>query len=77
MMQHDGMNQDIFSFAVYMIHACANRWNMSPSRVYKALKKSGCLTQYLLPHYDVLHTQSTEYVVDDITEYLRKREVTV
>ncbi len=71
------MNQDSFSFAVYMIHACADRWNVSPSRVYMALKKSGCLEYYLVPHYDILHTQSTDYVVEDITEYLQKHEVTV
>lgn len=33
------MDENSFSFAVYMIHACANRWNVAPSRVYQALKK--------------------------------------
>lgn len=71
------MNQDSFSFVVYMIHACADRWNTSPSRVYCALKRSGCLDHYLVPNYDILHTQSTDYVVEDITEYLKNQEVAV
>lgn len=71
------MDENSFSFVVYMIHACANRWNVAPSRVYQALKKSGCLDRYLIPCYDILHTQSTDYVVQDIEEYLEERDVPV
>ena len=71
------MDENSFSFAVYMIHACANRWNVAPSRVYQALKKSSCLDRYLLPSYDILHTLSTDYVVQDIEEYLEERDVPV
>ena len=71
------MDENSFSFAVYMIHAYANRWNVAPSRVYQALKKSGYLDRYLIPCYDILHTQRTDYVVQDIEEYLQEREVAV
>lgn len=71
------MTQDSFSFVVYLIHACADSWNVPPARVYKALKKSGCLKNYLVPHYDILHTQSTQYLVEDISGYLRNRNVAV
>lgn len=71
------MDENSFSFVVYMIHACSDRWNTTPSKVYQAIKKSGCLDEYLVPYYDVLHTQSTDYVVQDIREYLKSREVTV
>ena len=54
------MDENSFSFTVYMIHACSNRWNVAPSRVYQALKRSGCLDRYLLPSYDILHTLSTD-----------------
>lgn len=33
------MDENSFSFTIYMIHACSNRWNVAPSRVYQALKK--------------------------------------
>ena len=69
------MDENNFSYAVYMIHACANRWNVAPSQVYQALKKSGCLERYLIPCYDILQTQSTDYVVQDIEEYLEERGI--
>lgn len=71
------MNQDCFSFIIYIIHACANKWQISPSKVYQALKKSGCLDHYLIPHYDILHTQSTNYIVADVAAYLKGRDVAV
>jgi len=60
-----------------MIHACADRWRKLPSDVYRLLKKSGCIDQYLVPNYEILHTQGTEYVVDDIREYLDIRGVKI
>ena len=67
------MNQESFSFVVYLIHACANKWRKLPSEVYSLLQKTGCIDQYLVPYYDVLHTQGTDYIVEDIREYLGVR----
>lgn len=72
-----GIKKDVFSFLIYVIHACANEWRTTPKRVYKALKSSGCIRGYLVPHYDILHTQGTDYLVDDIHRYLELRGVTV
>jgi hypothetical protein len=71
------MDRESFSFVIYMIHACANRWRKVPSDVYKMLQKTGCIDNYLVPHYDILHTQGTDYIVDDIEEYLGIRGVKV
>ena len=71
------LSSEIFSFVIYMIHACANRWRKTPAQVYLALKQSGCLNHYLVPNYDILHTQSTDFVVKDIEEYLAQKEVIV
>ena len=71
------IKKDVFSFIIYIIHACANEWRTTPKRVYKALKSSGCIRGYLVPHYDILHTQGTDYLVDDIHRYLELRGVTV
>lgn len=67
------MNKDSFSFVIYMIHACASQWNKKPSEVYDILQSKGCIDGFLVSNYDVLHTQSTLYVVDNIQEYLRVR----
>lgn len=71
------MDRESFSFVIYMIHACANRWRKVPSDVYKMLQKTGCIDNYLVPHYDILHTQGTDYIVNDIEEYLGIRGVKV
>ena len=71
------VNKESFSFVVYMIHACANKWNMMPSEVYQKLQSVGCIQRYLVPHYDILHTQGTGYIVDDIKRYLEVRGGTV
>ncbi len=71
------MNRESFSFVVYMIHACANKWNKRPSDVYRSLQGSGCIDNYLVPHYEILHTQGTDLVVSDIEEYMKMRGATV
>ena len=68
------MNKETFEFVVYMIHACAHKWGQSPSVVYMRMQQSGCIVNYLIPHYDVLHTQGTPYIVTDIEKYLESSE---
>ena len=69
------MNQESFAFVVYMIHQCALRWHVSPASAYERLYRSGCIGQYLVPHYEVLHTLSSRHVVEDIELYLSRREM--
>jgi chloramphenicol O-acetyltransferase len=71
------MNQESFEFVVYMIHAFANKWNRLPSFVYRKLAESGCILKFLVPNYEILHTQSTDFVVSDIEEYLNVRKVAI
>ena len=39
------------------------------------LKTAGILDEYILPCYDVLHTQGKEYIVNDITELMKRKGV--
>ena len=71
------MSKQSFSFIVYMIHACADQWGKTPSEVYCKLKDSGCIDQYLVPHFEILHTQGSRYLVEDIREYLELRGVAI
>ncbi|MBR5345493.1 MAG: DUF3791 domain-containing protein [Clostridia bacterium] len=69
------MTKDSMAFVVYMIHQCSHRWGLSTTKVYQLLNESGCIHSYLVPYYDVLHTQSSAYVLDDIQQYLQKRGI--
>lgn len=71
------MNKDIFSFVIYMIHACADKWGLHPSQVYSVMDKTGCISNYLVRHYDIMHTQGTNYIVEDIALYLKERGVDI
>ena len=71
------MDKDSFGFVIYMIHACANQWNLTPSEVYGKLQKTDCIPCYLVRHYEVLHTLSSQYLVNDIQQYLAIRGVNV
>lgn len=71
------MIQESFEFVVYIIHACANKWHRLPSAVYKVLKDSECIQKFLIPNYDIIHTQSTDFVVSDIEEFLKVRKVAI
>lgn len=71
------MNRDSFLYVIYMIRACADSWNDTPSLVYKKMKSVNCIMGFLVPNYEILHTQSTQYVVEDIKKYLSLRGISV
>ena len=71
------MNKDSFEFIVYILHACSDKWARLPSAVYKKLSESNCINQFLIPHYDILHTQGTQFVVNDIEDYLAARGIKI
>lgn len=65
-------------FAVFCIENIAQRLQVDAQRVYAALtEQSDVLHSYVVPEYDVLHTQSKDYIVDDILQVMRERGVTV
>ena len=53
----------------------ADALKMSAGKVYGMLRSSGILTEYLLPGYEVLHTFSKEYIVDDLISYMKEKGV--
>lgn len=43
--------------------------------IYKRLKTSGILYDYIVPSDNVLHTFSSRYLMEDLTEYMREKGV--
>lgn len=63
-------------FAVFCIENIAIRLNIPGDQIYQLLtSKSRILDEYIILHYDILHTQSSDYIVDDIIEYMKACEV--
>ena len=69
------MNSNNIDFITYCIGNLARRLNMSATDVYRRLKQSDILNGYIIPSYDVLHTFSKEYLLEDLTEYMREKGV--
>ena len=69
------MNSNNVDFITYCIGNLARRLNMSATEVYRRLKQSDILNGYIIPSYDVLHTFSKEYLLEDLTEYMREKGV--
>lgn len=63
-------------FVVFCIENVAAAMGVDGREVYRDLaKRSDILSGYIVPSYDVLHTQGGRYVVDDIMSLMRKRGV--
>ncbi len=69
------MDRKMLEFSVFLIHALAATWNRTYGQVYQILNESGILDGYILPCYDVLHTQGKQYLVEDITEFVKEKGV--
>lgn len=62
-------------FAIMAIESGARRMQIPAPQMFTRLNNVGLIHKRLIRHYDMLHTQSLEYVTDDIIEALKNREV--
>ena len=67
------MTRETTEFVIYMIHELANSNEEAPSEIYRVLESTGCIRDYLVPFYDVLHTMSSESIMDDVKEFVESR----
>ncbi|MDY6336548.1 MAG: DUF3791 domain-containing protein [Succinivibrionaceae bacterium] len=64
-------------FAVSAIENAAAKAGVTGDVVYKALSAEDGIRNFLLPSYDALHTQSIEYIADEVLEYLKAKNARV
>ena len=57
-------------FAVMAIESGAEKLNISGQEMEDRLQKQDLIRKRLLDQYEMLHTQSLDYVADDISETL-------
>ena len=68
-------NSRELEFAVFCIENVAAKLGVDAERVYQAFtEKSDILNGYIVPEYEVLHTQSKEYIVDDLPLDVMRKE---
>ena len=63
-------------FAIFCIENVASRLHVDAQNVYVALsEQTNILNDYIIPEYEVLHTQSKDYIVADIIDVMHERGV--
>ena len=71
-------NSNELEFAIFCIENVAARLGVDAERVYQAFtQKSDILNGYIVPEYEILHTQSLDYIVEDIHDVMKERGVEV
>ena len=67
---HDTEEYRKIHFAVMAIESGAEKLNISGQEMEDRLQKQDLIRKRLLDQYEMLHTQSLDYVADDIAETL-------
>ncbi len=71
-------NSRELEFAIFCIENVATKLGVGAEQVYNAFsEKSDILNGYIVPEYEVLHTQSKEYIVNDLIEVMKERGVKI
>ena len=71
-------NLSELEFAVFCIENVAAKLGVNAECVYQAFtEKSNILNGYIVPEYEVLHTQGRDYIVNDLLNVMRERRVQI
>ncbi|KLO71851.1 DUF3791 domain-containing protein [Enterococcus cecorum] len=71
-LEDEKWNDRELEFAIFCIENVATRLNVDSRQNYDALiEQSDVLKEYIIPEYEVLHTQSKEYIVDNIIDVMK------
>lgn len=65
---------DVMQFCIIAIETAAKKMEITPTELVRRLERQGLIEGRLIKYYDTLHTQSAEYVADDIIETLYNYE---
>lgn len=70
-------NSGELEFAVFCIENIAAKLGVNAEVVYSALMEGDILNGYIVPEYEVLHTQSRDYIINDLLDVMRERGVAI
>ena len=66
----DIKDDKVLDFVVFCISKLSVLLKLPQQDIYDRLKNSGILYDYIVPSYDVLHTFSFRYLMEDLIEYM-------
>jgi len=69
------MQKEDLNFTIYCIGIVSEALGCDARDIYKLMKKGDIIMGYIVPCFDVLHTFSRQYLVDDLTLLMRKKSL--
>ena len=69
------MDYKILNFVIFCVGSVADALKMSAKDVYSRMSQANIISDYIVPCYDVLHTFSREYIIEDLVDLMNKKGV--
>ena len=66
--------QIVMAFVATCIETTARFLNVSYKEIFTRMKKVGMIENYIFKNYETLHTQSREYIAENMVECLKNWE---
>lgn len=67
------MKKEDLNFTIYCVGIVAESLGMDAREVYLLMKQGNLIMGYIVPCFDVLHSFSKNYIVEDLTSKLRQK----
>lgn len=64
-------------FVVFCIENTAKRLGVSGAEVFRSIDGAGGIVGFLYPSYEALHTQSKDYIVDEVLSYMKENNISL
>ena len=68
-------SSDELLFSVFCIESVAERLRIPGGDAYRKLMQGNIINGYIVPYFDVLHTQGKQYITDDLVRLMRHEGV--
>lgn len=62
------------AFAASCVEGAARKLGVPYIEIYERMRKVDLINKFILPHYDTLHIESREYLIEDVIECLTNWE---
>ena len=69
------MDFKTLNFVIFCVGSVADVLKMNARDVYQRMSQGNIISDYIVPCYDVLHTFSREYIVEDLLDLMNKKGV--
>ena len=70
-------NEDELEFVIFCVENVAVQLRKDAKDIYDVMQNNGIISGYIVPEYEVLHTQGKDYIVNDIIEVMQERGIKV